>query len=144
MKKTLVPFLTFAVMFTSILVGCTVHNTSIADFVGTWTATSWTETELASPYQVVDVIAAGGSWQIIIASDGSYTGTVNPGSGSIAVSGTATIIDNSTMTVQQGAQTFHITYTLSGNTWTLTHSDGTAAFSNGNQPSKQDIKAVRS
>jgi hypothetical protein len=128
----------------AILVGCTVHNISIADFVGTWTATSWTETELVSPYQVVDVIAAGGSWQITVKSDGSYTGSVNTGSGPIAVSGTATILDNSTMTVQQGTQTFHITYTLSGNTWTLTHSDGTAAFSNGNQPSKQDIKAVRS
>ncbi len=143
MKRASLSLLACAVFLVPILIGCST-KTTIADFVGTWNAASWTETELVSPYLVVDVVAAGGSWTITVNTDGFYTGTVNPGAGEVAVSGTATVIDNSTMTVQQGTQTFHITYTLSGNTWTLTHSDGTYSFNNIDQSSRQDITAIRS
>jgi len=106
----------------------------------------WTETELAAPNELADVIAAGGGWRITIVFDGSYTGTVTlPGPVVNAVSGTSTIVDNNTMVVQQGLQTFHIYYTLLGNTWTLTHTDGTYTFPiHGMQASRQNIVAIRS
>lgn len=135
-----------AVLLAAILVGCSEHKITTADFVGTWTATKWTETMVAAPYEFVDVFAAGGRWTITIIADGSYTGTVTPpGSAAVPVSGTSTIVDNSSMVVQQGPQTMNITYTLSGNTWTLTHSDGTYPFPiHGSQPSRQEIIATRS
>jgi hypothetical protein len=146
MKKTSVPSLACAVLLAAILAGCsTPHTITAADFVGTWTATKWTETEVASPYTTIDVIAAGGTWTFTILSDGSYTGTVNtPGIGTSPVSGTSTIVDNNNMVVHQGAQIYHISYTLLGNTWTLTHTDGTYDFGSGQQASRQNITAIRS
>jgi hypothetical protein len=139
MKKILMVWLFGAVVF---LVGCpSPHNITIADFVGTWTANKWTQTEL--PHhgpQVVNVLL-GGSLQITINPDGSYTAYVNGGAG---IPGTATIIDNSTMTIVQGGKTLHLAYTLSGNTWIFTTSDDTYAFTDGTYPSRQDITAVRS
>ena len=145
MKKDHVVSLAFLLPLAAVLVGCVGHVITTADFVGTWTATTWTETNLASPDQKVDVIALGGGWTITIASDGSYTGTVVlPGPVTVPVSGTSTILSNSSMVVQQGASTFNITYTLSGNTWTLTHTDGTYDFSGSAVPSRQEITAIRS
>ena len=144
MKKTSALSPACVVLLATMLAGCSVHTITTADFVGTWTATQWTETNLVS-YQTVDVIAPGGAWTITIISDGSYTGAVTiPGSASVPVSGTSTILDNSLMVVQQGAQTIHISYTLSGNRWTLTHTDGTYNFGSGPQPSRQYITAIRS
>jgi hypothetical protein len=144
MKKITIHSLACAVLLAAILVGCGEKKITTADFVGTWTAIKWTETNHASPYQTVDVLAEGGTWTITIISDGSYTGTVyTPGEGTFAVSGTSTIVDNSSMVVQQGSQTMNITYTLSGNTWTLTHSDGTYNFGSGQQPATQNITATR-
>ena len=93
----------------------------------------------------IDVIAAGGAWTFTIISDGSYTGTVTtPGVGTFPVSGTSTIVDNFSMVVHQGAQIFHISYTLAGNTWILTHTDGAYDFGSGQQASRQNITAIRS
>jgi hypothetical protein len=80
-----------------------------------------------------------------IIADGSYTGTVvMPGPVTVPVSGTSIILDNNSMVVHQGSSTFNITYTLSGNTWTLTHTDGTYSFSGSPLPSRQNITATRS
>ena len=78
MKKILI---CLALAATVELVGCSSpHNITIADFVGTWTATKWTETELPpGGSQVVDVLKAGGSWQVTVNPDGTYTATVNNG-----------------------------------------------------------------
>ena len=144
MKKTSALSLACMVLLAAILAGCSVHTITTADFVGTWTATQWTETNLVS-YQTVDVIAPGGAWTITIISDGSYTGAVTiPGSASVPVSGTSTIVGNFSMVVHQGAQIFHISYTLAGNTWTLMHTDGTYDFGSGQQASRQNITAIRS
>jgi hypothetical protein len=139
MKRFFV-FLVLGVM--AILVGCpSPHNITIADFVGTWTATTWTQTELPpNGPQVVNALS-GGSLKITINPDGSYTAYVNGGAG---IPGTATIIDNSTMTIMQAGKTLHLTYTLSGNTWIFTTSDDTYAFTDGTHPSRQDITALRS
>jgi len=145
MKKTSALSLACVVLLGAILAGCSTHTITTADFIGTWTATKWTETNLVSPYQTFDVIAAGGVWTITIISDGSYTGSVTiPGSGTVLVSGTSTILDNNTMVVQQNAQSMTITYTLSGNTWTLMHIDGTYKFDSVALPSRQNITATRS
>jgi hypothetical protein len=151
MKKTLAFSLASGVLLAAILASCSTHTITTADFVGTWTATKWTETNLVSPYQTVDVIAVGGVWAITIISDGSYTGSVTIPEPvgppvTILVSGTSTILDNNTMVVHQdqGPQTFHISHTLSGNTWTLMHIDGTYKFDSVALPSRQNITATRS
>ena len=139
MKKMLVVSLLAAVAF---LVGCpSPHNITMADFVGAWSATTWTQTELP-PHgpQVVNALS-GGSLQITINPDGSYTAHIDGGAG---IPGTATIIDNSTMTIVQGGKTLHLAYTLSGNTWIFTTSDDTYTFTDGTNPSRQDVTAVRS
>ncbi len=145
MKKNSIVSLSCLLLLAAILVGCgSSHINTTADFVGAWTAVTWTETDLASP-QTADLIALGWGWTITIASDGSYTGTVvMPGPVNVPVSGTSTILSNTSMVVQQGASTFNITYTLSGNTWTLMHTDGTYNFGSGEVPARQEITATRS
>ena len=116
-----------AVMLTTALIGCS-DATSVqdpADLAGTWNATSFLWTSDADASVTFELIGEGGSFQLVIASDGSFTGAFTMGSevdafsGTIAISGSNIIITDTEDPNDPSTMGFE----LNGNTLTMTSDD---------------------
>ena len=116
-----------AVMLATVMIGCSDTNapTDPADLAGTWDATSFLFISDADPAVTFELITAGGTFQLVIAADGSYTGSFAMGSeveafsGTIAISGNNIIITDALDPDDSGTMAF----TLDGNTLTMTDLD---------------------
>ena len=96
---------------------------TIADLAGTWEATTFRVTLDADPSVVFDLIAIGGSSEVVITAAGAYTETRTlPGVGDVPDVGTFTLDSQTqvtrTSTTSGDADTFE--FTLVGETMTLT------------------------
>ena len=124
-----VPFLAAA------LLGCSDSTTEPTSIAGSYTASTFTLTPTGSTSR--DVLAAGGSLTINIASSNAITGTLNVpasvtgGSAFVAdMAGTATVT-GSTVRFTQSADTFvrDLNWTIQGNTLRVTNQTaGSASF----------------
>jgi hypothetical protein len=100
------------------------QDVTVADLVGTWTASRFAFTNVANTAQKFDVITNGGSFAVTVASNGTIDGTYNfifdsgDIAGTIAVSGGVVTFVN---TAASPPDTLSFTdFALNGNTFTLT------------------------
>jgi hypothetical protein len=126
-----------AVMLATAVIGCS-DSTSVedvADLVGTWDATSFLWTSDADASVTFELVGAGGNFQLVIAADGSFTGSFGMGSevevfsGTIAISGSNIIITDSV----DADDTSTMGFSLDGNTLTMTSDDDEYDFDDDGQ-----------
>ncbi len=76
----------------------------VNDLAGTWEATAYVFTSVADPTQMVDIIAAGGSYSLTIAVDSSFTTRfLEPGETMETKTGSVTVL-GSTLTIAKSGQ----------------------------------------
>jgi hypothetical protein len=118
----------------------------IADFTGTWNATSMVYTEVGNPTNTEDFIIGGGAFSITITEVGGYTTTttevdalpVEEG-GELEIIGNAFIAVNS-VTMEAGA----FTYVFAGaTTVTVTENDNNWDFGSGEVPAVMVVTLVK-
>jgi len=121
-----------AVMLATAVIGCS-DSTSVedvADLVGTWEATSFLWVSDADANVTFELVGAGGSFALVIAADGSFTGNFAMGTevetfaGTISISGSNLVITDDPDI--DGPST--LAFTLDGNTLTMTDNDETFDF----------------
>lgn len=102
-----------------------VSDSPDSDMVGSWTATSMTYTWLAQPDSSIDVIAVGGSFQLVARSDGTYAVTIGyPEGGDENETGVYTALDGLLWVYDSGSADPEIAllvYNVDGSTATLVH-----------------------
>lgn len=109
---------------TAFAAGC--DNTTgitVDDLVGTWNATKFEYTSAASSAIKFDMIQNGGGLTITVSAGGAYSGTVTlPGGlGTDNISGTFTIVDDTTLTrAETGETPENYNFSLVGDTFTFT------------------------
>ncbi|MBE0591882.1 MAG: lipocalin family protein [Gemmatimonadales bacterium] len=113
-------------------------SVSPESLVGTWDATELRFTNLANASQSVELVAGGGSFTITLSANDTYQATIMvPGADPDVTSGTwvYTDLDGLTLTETGQAVGTDIDVTLSGDTMTITSTDGiTFDFGAGDVP----------
>jgi hypothetical protein len=118
---------------------------SRSEFAGTWDATKLEFTNVANTSQKVDIIAQGATFVIVLETNGTYQATITvPGQP----------VDNTTGTWSASAQVFTLketgtsfvlqfSWSLSGNTLTISGADSDFDFGGGDVPAKVAAVLVR-
>ncbi len=125
-------------LFVAVAVGCSSDSTtgpaSASDFVGDWLASSWVLTSVANTSQSADFIALGMALSITF-TETTYSGTVNMDGGAVdTFTGTYTISGSQLILDEVGETELDtMTYTLTGNTMTLTGGDDEFDFDDDGQ-----------
>ncbi|MCZ6916815.1 MAG: lipocalin family protein [Gemmatimonadetes bacterium] len=121
-----------AAMLTVAVIGCSDATTveDVADLVGTWNAASFLFVSDADPNVTFELIAEGGSFTLVIAADGSYTGNFAMGTEVETFSGTITISGSNLVITDDldPEDTSTVAFELNGNTLTMTDSDESFDF----------------
>lgn len=98
---------------------------TLADLVGTWSATKFELTKQSNASVSIDLVAAGGSFTLTVSADGAFTGQQSlfgfsdTFSGTVSVSGNVLTLTDS----ENPADVTEVVASLSGNTLTLTSDD---------------------
>jgi hypothetical protein len=115
------------------------------DLVGTWDATTFQVTQVASPGTTVELIASGATFTITLRADSSYLAILTePETSPDTTTGTwGSSIDLLTLreTGIPGERQF--AYVLSGRTVTLTGASVDFDFGNGDEPATLDVTLVK-
>lgn len=117
---------------------------TIADLVGTWDATQFT---LSNPngVQSLDLIAAGGSFTLTVAANGSFTGEQSLLGQTDTFAGTIVLTGNNTMTLVDATDPSDETdlmYTLNGDQLAITSTDITFDWDGNDVDDPAELEAV--
>jgi hypothetical protein len=117
-----------------------------ADLVGTWNATAFKFSDFGDPVMDFDVIGMGGSAQIVIAANGTYTVTITIGAADVST-GTWVLQGSNVLILTQTGETdgTQMTVSLSGTTLTVHSTDVVFDFDDGRGeiPVKLDATFVK-
>ena len=114
----------------ALLGGCSDSNepngdVTLADLAGTWQVTKWEYTNTANTSETIDLKALGASATLTLEGSGDYSISGTFGGVPINLTGTYAV-NGSTLVINEdgadGPQT--VSFTLSGDTWTITGLDG--------------------
>ena len=124
-------------------VACSDTTIPEADLVGTWNATRFIFSDFGDPVTDFNVIATGGSVQIVIRANNTYTLTFTLAGSTDTEDGTWSV-SGSTLTFDAGtADVTVLEASLSGNTLTIHTEDVEFDFGNGDEPAQLDATFTR-
>ena len=138
-------FLIFLLLLAVLISSCGQDKGGKTDaLTGTWNATKREFTNLSSPFQKIDVIQNGTTYLVTFNTDGTYEAQLTP-SGLPAETVTGDWdLSLDILTLKQTGQPFstQFSYTLSGDTLTLTEGDSIYDFNDDGNPLEAHLDMI--